>query len=116
MMALAIAALAVKVLVPQGFMAPEHAGAGAFPLVICTAEGRVTLDTGDKHAPAPKPKSDSPCAFAGNLAPPPPPLVAFAGFDRWNRAPAVVSASPEQTPGRGLAAPPPPAIGPPVLI
>jgi hypothetical protein len=116
MMALAILALVVKVLVPQGYMAAEHGDGARFPLVICTAQGRVTLDTGDKHAPPHKSKADSPCAFAGNVVPPAPSLISVAAFDRWSPFATVVTMVGDQRPGRGLAAPPPPAVGPPVSI
>ena len=116
MMALALLALAIKVLVPQGYMAADHASATGFPLVICTAGGRITLDPPGEHAPAEKAKGDSPCAFAGNITPPTPSPIALANFTAWSFAPAPLPAQPEQTPGRGLAAPPPPAIGPPSLI
>ena len=114
MLALALTALALKVLVPQGYMAAERSGPG-FPLVLCTAEGRVTLDTGDQHTPPEKTKSDA-CVFAGNLTPPAPALFAVAMAQGEAYVAVRPTAAPDQLPGRGLAAPPPPAVGPPVLI
>jgi len=113
MIALAVLAIAVKVWIPQGYMAPAEAGAG-FPLVICTDHGLITLD--DKPAPAGKSHSDAPCAFSGNLAPTPPPLAALIRFETWVPTRTAVRTPGDLAPGRGLAAPPPPAIGPPRLI
>jgi hypothetical protein len=94
-------------------MAPSQAGAG-FPLVICTDHGLITFD--DKPAPPGKSRTDSPCAFSGSLAPSAPPLIVFTRFEAWSQAPLRVQFRRDLAPGRGLAAPPPPAIGPPRLI
>ena len=110
MLTLAALALAVRVLIPQGYMAPSQPGAG-FPLVICTDHGLITLD--DKPAPPGKSRTDSPCAFSGHLAAGAPPPPTLARFEVWSSAPPRVEIRRDLLPGRGLAAPPPPAIGPP---
>lgn len=120
---LAALAIALKVLVPTGFMTAAPTGGLPFALVICTAQGAVTLQPGealganDHGAPAGKTGHDSPCAFAGHgLGAPPPNLtdsvqVAFVAY----RAPEPRSLT-GLAPGRGLAAPPLPARGPPTLL
>jgi hypothetical protein len=113
MVTLAALALAVRVLIPQGYMAPSQPGA-AFALVICTDHGLITLD--DKPVPPGKSRTDSPCAFSGNLAAAAPPLATLARFEVWSSAPPRVEIRRDLAPGRGLAAPPPPAIGPPTPI
>jgi hypothetical protein len=122
-----VCALAVRVLIPTGFMIGETAS-GAPALVLCPGQNDAppamsgmahTMpdggmmsghDTGQKHQ---DPGTDRPCAFAAVglavdlsvpaplLAPAPPPI--FAAMR--NRAPS--------DPGRSLAAPPPPSTGPP---
>jgi hypothetical protein len=110
---LAILALAVKVVVPPGFMIAD-AGA-AFPITICTGHGPLILAPGDAKAPkAPKHKMDTPCTGAGNVTPPNPAIVAdLAEPYLW--AATVLGAGPafDVAPGRGLAAPPPPSHAPP---
>jgi hypothetical protein len=113
MIALAVLAIAVKVLIPQGYMAPAQPGVG-FPLVICTDHGLIKLD--DKPTPPGKSRTDSPCAFSGNLVSTAPPLAVIAQSEVWSPTPQRVEIRRDLAPGRGLAAPPPPAIGPPRLI
>lgn len=119
-MLMAFAALALQLLFPPGFMAGSASQAAhGIPIVICTAEGRITanwdgaLDHGSKKAPA---KPMAACPFAGHAVANPPPTpqalaepVSFAHPPETIRAYAVF-------PGRGLAAPPPPAIGPPPQV
>jgi hypothetical protein len=115
-LALAFAALLVKLMVPVGFMAAEGPTAQAFPLVICTAQGRVALPASTEHAPAHKSKADAPCAFAANAAPPAPAAIAILAAP-FRAAPlAVREARADLQPGRGLAAPPPPSQGPPSVL
>lgn len=116
---LAVLAVALKVLIPAGFMAAPTKVAG-LPLVICTGAGSLEMTPADapgKHAPGEKPGHDMPCAFAGHgLAAPAPDLapVDIAAFPPA-RALAAPALPDSPTPGRGLAAPPPPSRGPPVL-
>lgn len=108
-------AIALKLMVPQGWMPDSRGG-----LMLCS--GKVAVATpvmahgghGRHDAPG-KPTADHPCAFAGlgMAAAPPPPLAAVI-------VPTMASDAPPITPvavavGRGLAAPPPPATGPPAF-
>ncbi|WP_374576845.1 DUF2946 family protein [Phenylobacterium sp.] len=119
---LAMLAVALKVMIPAGFMTagPQEADL-PFALVLCTAQGAVTVDPGDLpgHSDdAPTERHDSPCAFAGHGAPLSLPnlidavRVEFVAY----RAPAAVPVRQAVAPGRGLAAPPLPARGPPSLL
>jgi len=119
---LAMLAVALKVLVPAGFMV--GISSTRFPLVLCTGHGAVSVDAGfldpggGKKAPGEKPAHDAPCAFAGSAAaasPPDPHPVATVTFVS---AP-VAEPLPLRrnlAPGRGLAAPPLPPRGPPILL
>jgi hypothetical protein len=114
MTAVAFLALAFSVIVPPGVMTTSRAGGGV--LVICTGHGPLILDrSGDQKAPPGKSKASAACPFAVNITPPLPSVVAAS---RRTSPVAVVTASlaGDQSPGRGLAAPPPPAIGPPASI
>ena len=117
-------AVALKVLVPAGFMvASPSASSSSFPLVLCTGHGAVTVEAADlaqggKKAPAEKPAHDAPCAFAGHAAaasPPVPYPVEAVAFAR-TPAPQPQMLRRDLAPGRGLAAPPLPARGPPILL
>lgn len=124
-MVLAALALAIKVMIPAGFMtAPPSAEELPFTLVLCTAQGAVTVQaddlatqTHDDQDPGQSAAHDSPCAFAGHAAAAPPPnlldvrAVEFVAY----RAPATVQVV-HRAPGRGLAAPPLPARGPPTQL
>jgi hypothetical protein len=117
-LALAVLALVLQLMFPAGFMVAAPSAGHGIPIVICTAQGQVTVDWdglsgGHKKQAPTKPMAG--CAFAGHAttaappAPQAPPLrVAFAALPT-TQAYAVF-------PGRGLAAPPPPAIGPPTRI
>jgi len=107
---LALAALWIQALIPAGYMAaPDHSG-----LVICTGHGPLTSHNQPGGAPASS--HEAACVFAGHgLA------LATPVFDRLPAPVVVAYAAPtrisiEQTPGRGLAAPPPLPTGPPELI
>jgi hypothetical protein len=111
-LALAVFALAFKIAAPPGFMIDSRAG--AFPVVICTGHGPLSIPQhGDKGSPAQK-SADGVCPFAAAPAPTPAPVVASlaepiaAIFEA-----ASTGRSAEQTPGRGLAAAPPPSHAPP---
>ncbi len=98
----------------------------AFAVVLCTADGAVTLDGAEFLHPlgkAPKPDPgktshhDSPCAFAGQATAAPPPSLQStpaATFIVHVSEPRL--AAPDVAPGRGLAGPPPPARGPPSIL
>lgn len=107
-------ALAVRVVVPSGFMLSPANGGGLPTMVICTGDGPIHIPASGDHAPA-KPDASDHCAFtsaANSLAAPDATtvstdLIAFADL----REIAPVSLRP----GLGLAAPPPPKTGPPLL-
>ena len=115
--AAAFLALVLQLVFPAGFMAAEPGQGRGLPIVICTQQGQVTVDWDalasghSKKAPA---KPMVACAFAGHATASSPPSpealaepVAFTRTAEVLRPLAVF-------PGRGLAAPPPPATGPPV--
>ncbi len=107
-------ALAVRVVVPSGFMLSSTQGGGLPTMVICTGDGILKLPMPGEHAPA-KPDSSDHCAFASAtqaLATPDTSTVAtdpiaFAAIDQPSGS--------AMRPGLGLAAPPPPKTGPPLL-
>jgi hypothetical protein len=114
--ALLALALFVRALVPAGWM--PVAGPHGVHLALCPDQAPVAHAApghhgGGEHGEAPAP--DQPCAFAGLglAADAPPPLLVIA--------PASIAAAPVQVlrtavaVGRGLAAPPPPATGPPAF-
>ena len=115
----AFLALALQLMFPAGFMVAEPGQAHGFPIVICSAQGQTVVDwtassapdSGKKQAPA---KNMAGCPFAGHaLASSPPAPAALALPVVFEPASAPVRPY-LVFPGRGLAAPPPPAIGPPV--
>jgi len=110
LLVLAFAALLLQAMIPAGYMVGSASSPG---LVICTGHGALTSQ--DHPGGAPATSHEAACVFAGHgLA------LATPVFDRVptpvviDRTPATVRAR-EQTPGRGLAAPPPPSRGPPLL-
>lgn len=117
--ALALLAMAVRALVPAGYMlAPEQNGRTSI-VTLCTGHGLVDVvvdhgagkGRGDGGKPADH--SDAPCAFAAiaQIAPPQaPPTILPPTF---RTAPATFEAA-HARPGLGLAAPPPWATGPPL--
>ena len=110
----ALAALAVLVLVPPGYMLAR--GQGPTRLVICTGHGPVTVaaDLG-RSTPAKRGKPAPACAFAAHLggAPVPSPTTLAAA---WNPVSSIQPVLASQVAvGRGLAAPPP-ARAPPASL
>ena len=113
-MTLTVLALALKVLVPQGFMISDQ-GSG-FPLVICTGHGALSLaDDGHGGSKAPdQKKSEAPCTGAGTVTPVMASAVTGdAGPAQYAFAAVVDGALVDLLPGRGLAAPPPQSHAPP---
>jgi hypothetical protein len=110
-------ALAVRLAVPTGWMPGEK----TFQLTLCTGVDTETVwmdSKGKLHNQKPhggEGGEKQPCAFGGALA-----FDSSAGFGQHlARVEPFVSAGfarPEVTVGRGLAAPPPPQTGPPILI
>jgi hypothetical protein len=116
----AVLALAVKVMIPAGYMAAPSANSSMpFALVLCTAQGAKVVEPGevldqDHKAPADNARHDSPCAFAGHGAAALAPnsfTVATVTFATY--MPLTPVRVTYLAPGRGLAAPPLPARGPP---
>ncbi|PHY22442.1 hypothetical protein CSW59_01250 [Caulobacter sp. BP25] len=121
-MTLAALAVALKVMIPAGFMtAPDSRNGLPFALVLCTGDGAKLVQPGealaghqDKSGGADNSAHDTPCPFAGHGAGAPPPsavTVAKVAFVAY--APIAPSRVTHLAPGRGLAAPPLPARGPP---
>jgi hypothetical protein len=113
LLTLAVMALAMRLAVPQGFMTAPSAHGGP-QLVICTGHGPLKSDP---SGPAEKGKQGSPCVFAGHgggatpeAAPQAPAATLFASEAPAGAIPADLA------PGRGLAAPPPPSLGPPLTV
>lgn len=127
MLVLAGLALFFKILIPPGYMAaPAKAEGPAFALMLCTAQGMVTLDPAAMSGVSPEAGSDgsapadedgarhSPCVFAGHgLNAPAPLLTAGERLVFTHPADQFLLVTTQVAPGRGLAAPPPPATGPP---
>lgn len=125
--AITLLALLVRVLVPDGFMLASAETAEGRYLVVKFCDGHpgatqmVDLDTGkrvdpkDLHkSPGKQDSSKQPCAFAGA------PVFAapVAAIETVSFLPPVERIRFIEThirPGRGIAAPPPPARGPPSL-
>jgi hypothetical protein len=109
----AMLALFVQGLAPPGFMLARSGDSAV--IVLCTGHGPALslADLTGHPAKAPKSKPDAPCAFAGHGLGAAPPLSArvAAPFDPIS-APTRLARL-DLTPGRGLAAPPPPSQGPP---
>jgi hypothetical protein len=117
--AMIVLALAVRVVIPSGFMPSVER---SFALTICTGMDTQTVwldKSGTLHKEDPS-KSKSvehqPCAFAGTA------IADDASVDNLHGAlPPLASAvsafhSIEVSVGTGLAAPPPPATGPPSYV
>lgn len=114
-LALSLLALMIQILVPAGYMMAD--GPSGPSLVICTGHGPLRSAQDPGHpGKAPSSQPDAPCAFAGHAAAPIPPagVILTAAPIRADRAP--IQRLWDLTPGRGLAAPPPPAVGPPLSI
>ena len=117
--ALIVLALALRVIIPSGFMPSSERG---FALTICTGMDTQTVwmdKSGKLHKEDPskgKSVEHQPCAFAGAAMAAD---VLSADF-QVAMAPVALAipvfAKREVSIGAGLAAPPPPAIGPPSYV
>lgn len=117
---LLVGALLARSVAPEGWM-PVVNAAGGIEIAVCNGTGpddRMVLSPDGKvhhKAPGKSQPGDHPCAFSGlGIADASPPLLAL------DEPPVLPRAKPEPqrvplAPGRGLAAPPPPATGPPSL-
>jgi hypothetical protein len=113
---LAVLALLVQVLAPPGFMVARERGQPA--IVICTGHGPVLSrdDLGGHPGKAPKSRPDAVCGFAGHGAGvTASALSAVSTSAPWS-SPDPVASNADLAPGRGLAAPPPPAQAPPPIL
>lgn len=125
-MALALVALAMRALVPAGFMVsldPDRwlvvslcSGAGPMQMAL-------NLDTGEyADGAAPTQENDgeavdhAPCVFAAAAAPVPPAMFAAIAPPLGGFAHAAPAFPESVSIGRGLAAPPPFATGPPIAL
>lgn len=114
-LALAMLAVSVRVLIPAGFMASQDAQL-PYALVICTGQGAISVQAHDHDGHQAPESHHAPCAFAGlGAAPPPPLLTQSVVLVALDPAPVLAWTQSDLRPGRGLAAPPPPATGPPQL-
>ncbi len=120
MLTLMVFALAMRMVLPAGWMPTVSNGQAT--ITLCTGAGMVEawVDADGKlhkESPVKKHAGDQPCAFAGVGA-----AVDFPAFASIALAlpfiaqPALTFALNNVAIGLGLAAPPPPAIGPPSLI
>ncbi len=113
-------ALALRVVIPSGFMPSSERG---FALTVCTGMDNtqtVWMDKSGKLLKEDPSKGKSvehqPCAFAGATMASDLPAGDFTAALAPVAATAAVFAAMEVSVGTGLAAPPPPAIGPPSYI
>ena len=134
-LAVTVLAMAMRVLIPSGYMVARSDAAHGLPqMVICTSQGAMVVAVdAEGHlvktslTPATEPshsdpehsdkdRPDHPCAFASTTAAAqttnltlPPELVRFSQY-----APLPLASA--QRPGLGLAAPPPWTTGPPSIL
>ncbi|MFZ0266616.1 hypothetical protein [Caulobacter sp.] len=124
---LTVCAIAVRVLIPAGYMvAPAHGQGGLPAIVICTAQGAKTLAVdasgavqNDQGAPKPadgKANRDHGCVFAGAVTPLPVPSLTLARAEAFTTLWQIDLLVAHQRPGLGLAAPPPFKTGPPSIV
>lgn len=119
-MSLAALAIALRVLLPAGFML-QSTDSGLAGLVICTGQGAMTLaadgtlqsDTQDKEVAD---KDTHPCAFSAAVVGFTAPLAIGIALALPLSNPVTAPRLMTQRPGLGLAAPPPPTTGPPIQI
>ena len=122
-MTMAMLAVLLRALIPAGYMVSPNDGAGGSRIVICSPQGavEVLVDASGHRIKAPinhdKGKvADHPCAFSVATT------ASLTGDLTLISAPAVcaevepAASTPGLRPGLGLAAPPPPKTGPPILL
>jgi len=112
---LALVALFLQSLAAPGFMVAREGGRAT--IAICTGHGPVysLADRSGRPAKKPQSKPDAPCAFAGHGVVASPPIAAWIASAIARPSTSPVVARFDLTPGRGLAAPPPPSQAPPNL-
>jgi len=109
---LAFLALMLRAAVPTGYMVAQDHGPH---LVICSGHVASAAETGGKPSQD-RPKPDQPCAFAGTHVALQAPVVPAPVPHAQVPTETVVLARAALSPGRGLAAPPPPSTGPPARL
>jgi hypothetical protein len=122
LMALGVLAIALRIIIPPGFMPAAATTTNPLPfaLVLCTGKGAVTvqagqaLPLGDKPAPT-KQAHESPCVFAGQALATPPPAWAIAEPTLYQYEPQQQARPLGLAPARSATGPPLPARGPPIL-
>lgn len=138
-LAVTLVALLVRVIVPAGFMLATDARAGGVTVTICTGSGGLQTavltpdgvvlaghhDPVSAGAPGDGAGADrdsapahAPCVAAGAVVVPPAgpgAVLANAQTTATSTAARLLRAD-EPVPGRGLAAPPPPATAPPLTV
>jgi hypothetical protein len=112
---LVLLALFVQLLAPPGFMVGRHGDHAS--IVICTGHGPASslADLASHPGKAPQSRHDAPCVFAGHAVGAAPSPTALIARPIAISTLAATTARFDLTPGRGLAAPPPPSQGPPTL-
>ena len=124
---LTVCAIAVRILIPAGYMVAPMDGEGGFPaIVICTAQGAKTVSVDavggvEDTQKAPQPTDgdagpDQSCVFAGAVTPLPVPSLQVIRTDAFMAASQIDLLVAHQRPGLGLAAPPPFKTGPPIIV
>jgi len=121
---LACLAVAVRVWIPQGFMAAPAEARGLSPIVLCSGQGPVTRfidDAGRLVDAAPQPRNHSgksphgsACVFSGTATGLAPSTAATIAAGIVDFQIAATPLPPGLAPGQGLCAPPPPPTGPPL--
>lgn len=119
-MALASLAIALRVLLPTGFML-QATGSELPGLVICTGQGAMTLAADGTLQPEGPDKGQAdkdthPCAFSATAMGFTAPLALGVALVLALSSPVTAPRLMTQRPGLGLAAPPPPTTGPPIQI
>ncbi len=122
-MTMAMLAVMIRVLIPAGFMVAPGPDAGGSRIVICSGQGAVeVLVDGLGHqtkSPADHGEArggEHPCAFASLATAPLTSDQALVSASADYADPVQAPGISAQRPGLGLAAPPPPKTGPPILL
>ena len=122
--AFALLAVLVRAVLPTGYMYGGLDASGRQAIVtLCSSSGpiEIAIDlTSGAVREAPGGHTDTspshpPCVFAGAAALEAPALIALPVSERVDAAPLIWTPGIVR-PGLGLAAPPPPAIGPPAIV
>jgi hypothetical protein len=112
---LALLALFLQSAAPAGVMLAREDGRAT--IAICTGHGAAhsLAELAGHPTKTPKSQPDAPCAFAGHGVAASPPLATLIARPIGRPGAPPMAARFDLTPGRGLAAPPPPSQGPPQL-